>query len=149
MQTNTLTFEIIGRPIAQKRPRFARHGAFVQTYSDQETEAGRWIAEMCTQLKKCDHVLPIPSGIPVTIEALFIFPVLSRFSRKCLQCIDAGEIVEHVSRPDADNCLKWVKDCLSKGVVYHDDAQVWECIGRKYYGMRPKTIVTVTWRTAQ
>jgi len=146
MPTNTLTFEILGKPIAQKRPRFARHGAFVKTYSDQVTEAGKWIAELISQIRN-DTRLPIPSKIPVAIEAHFIFPLISGFSKAKVRQIEGGKIIEHVSKPDADNCLKWVKDCMSKGVVYHDDAQVWECSGRKCYGLVPKTIITVTWRT--
>jgi Holliday junction resolvase RusA-like endonuclease len=35
---NELLITIPGKPIAKKRPRFARRGKFVTTYNDQQTE---------------------------------------------------------------------------------------------------------------
>lgn len=146
MSTNTLTIEILGKPVAQKRPRFARRGSFVTTYSNQETEAGRWVAALQYEIQKSRHIYPIPCKLPVTLDIVFIFPVLSSFTKTMLRRIEKGEILEHVSKPDTDNCIKFAKDCMS-GIVYHDDNQVWDVHARKYYGLQPKTIMTVKWKT--
>ena len=38
-----------GEPIAKARPKFARRGKFVQTYNIQETEEGKFIAQVLAQ----------------------------------------------------------------------------------------------------
>jgi len=115
-------------------------------YSDQTEAAAKWILLMQAQLSRSKHIFPFPAKIPVSIDAHYIFPLPQNVSKKLIKRIEAGEIIEHVVKPDEDNLSKMIKDCMNKH-VYHDDAQVWECSGRKYYGLVPKTIITVTWRT--
>ena len=60
---------IPGKPIAKKRPRFARRGKFVKTYSAQETEEGRTFLEIKSQWKQK------PLDCPVIVEMTFLFPI--------------------------------------------------------------------------
>jgi len=50
----------------------------------------------------------------------------------------------HTKKPDADNCLKFVKDCLN-GIVWHDDAQVACVKAMKVLADKPMTKITVRW----
>lgn len=141
MSTNTLTFEIIGTPLQKNR---ARNGKG-HVYSDQQEVAAKWILLMQAQLSRSKHIFPIPAKVPVSIDAHYIFPLPKNVSKKLTKRIEGGTIIEHVVKPDKDNLEKMINDCMN-GRVYHDDAQVWQCTGRKYYGIVPKTIITVTWR---
>lgn len=48
----------------------------------------------------------------------------------------------HTVKPDLDNLQKAVLDSLNK-IVWIDDAQIVDLIGRKFYSDHPKIIVTV------
>jgi len=109
---------IKGKPIAKKRPRFARVGKFVRTYNQQETEEGRWLWEALPQIPE------VLDG-PVKMECEFVFErPKSHFGTGR----NSGKLKPsapdfHVQKPDADNCLKFLKDCLNKQ-AYNDDCQV-------------------------
>ena len=142
MPTNILTIEIIGTPLQKNRARSGKG----RVYSDQKEEAATRMMLIQAQLSRSKHIFPIPAKIPVSIDAQYIFPLPKQASKKLIKRIEAGEIIEHVVTPDKDNLDKMINDCMN-GRVYHDDAQVWEVNGRKYYGLQPKTIITISWRT--
>jgi Holliday junction resolvase RusA-like endonuclease len=144
MSTNTLTIEIIGVPIEQHRPRFTTKGGR-RAYSDQGTEKARWSLQMNAQLGRSPYPLPVPEKIPVAVEVEYIFPLLKNSTKKMTHKVENGEIIAHASKPDIDNLTKLMLDCMT-GHVFADDNQVCELISRKYYGIFPKTIITVSWR---
>lgn len=129
---------IPGTPIAKKRPRFARRGKFVTTYNEQQTEEGKFILLAIQQIKE-----KAPQGVPVELICRFVFPVPKSLTKKAWR-----EIVEqdyaHVKKPDGDNCLKFVKDCLN-GVAWHDDSQVWFAECRKIYDEEARTELIIHW----
>lgn len=132
---NSLTITIPGTPIAKKRPRFARRGKFVSTYNPQETEEGKFICLMSTQLK--GHK-PIPAGTPVFLEAQFHMPFPASMSAK------KRETARHTKKPDVDNLLKFIKDCAN-GVLWHDDSQVVLVLAQKLYSDTPCTVIELMW----
>ena len=141
----TITFEILGVPIAKKRPRFARKGKYVTTYNDQESEEGRWIAQMMAVLTpQVKQHLPIPKGVPITLEAQYVFPPLKSWPKRMSRALMEGQSIPHTVKPDRDNLQKFMKDCMNK-IIWADDSQVSEGHDRKYYGLTPKTIITVKW----
>jgi len=129
---------IPGKPVAKSRPRFVRRGKFVGTYNDQETEEGRWILEAKPQVTEkmegplslcCEFVMPIPSGT----------------SKKKLQEIE-DKVIPHIKKPDLDNLVKFVKDCLNN-LAWRDDSQISYLWAMKSYGQEPCTRITVEpWR---
>jgi len=132
---NVLTINIPGAPIAKKRPRFARRGKFVTTYNDQQTEEGKFICLMQTQLN--GHK-PIPAGTPIYLQAQFHMPFPASMSAK------KRATAIHTKKPDVDNMLKFLKDCAN-GVLWNDDSQVvWVC-AQKLYSDNPRTEVELTW----
>ncbi len=137
---------IPGTPIAKKRPRFARKGKFVQTYSDQETEEGKWLSLFMASLDRAtisDRPI-IKKGIPVILSCNFVMPVISSMSKRTVREIEAGREILHVKKPDCDNCLKFVKDCLNS-IAWADDSQVAKVEAKKFYGVEARTEITIRW----
>ncbi|OMD02745.1 RusA family crossover junction endodeoxyribonuclease, partial [Paenibacillus odorifer] len=54
---------------------------------------------------------------------------------------DRGDILP-VTKPDADNYLKGVKDAL-KGIIWKDDSQVVDAFVRKRYSAQPRIEVKI------
>jgi Holliday junction resolvase RusA-like endonuclease len=133
---NELILNIPGNPLAKKRPRFARRGKFVTTYNAQESEEGKFICLMQSQLNGHD---PIPAGTPIKLNLIFYMPIPESISKKKLQ---AG--IFHTKKPDLDNLIKFVKDCLN-GVVWHDDSQVNDIQASKVYNVSPSTVIKLMW----
>ncbi len=133
---NEYSFWFPGKPIAKKRPRFARKGNFVVTYSDQETEESRFLWELKTQWRE------EPIGGPLRIQVVFQMPIPASYPKKKIQAIidgeGTGDSVPHIKKPDLDNLLKWIKDIFT-GTVWHDDSQVYEIQAEKYYSQRAGT----------
>ena len=130
-------FKIPGKPVAKKRPRFARRGKFVITYNPQQTEEGRFLFEIQKQWQRK------PLNDPIKILMFFYMPIpKSTYSSK-RKLMERGWIF-HTKRPDLDNLIKFVKDCLN-GVVYQDDSQVFSIQAEKRYSEDPKTEVFISW----
>ena len=136
-----LEITIYGNPIAKKRPRFFRRGNHVGTYNDQTTEEGRFLLATMAQLESVRHLLPIPKGAPVELLCWFEMPIPKTLEKKFAK--GSGDI-RHTKKPDLDNLVKFVKDCLNKQ-VWHDDSQVVFLRGVKYYGHDPKTTLEIKW----
>jgi len=134
-----LTITITGKPIAKKRPRFARRGKFVTTYNCQETEEGRFMFSIMAQLP--EGWQPIQG--PVRLEALFMMPIPSSVSNKKRLDMALGNI-RHTKKPDVDNCAKFLKDCCN-GILWRDDSQVYSLYATKFYAETPGTTITIRW----
>lgn len=127
---------IPGKPIAKKRPRFARRGKFVTTYNDQETEEGRAYLEIRRQWP-----WPPVTG-PVRMFILALFPI-TKASVKKVEAMLNGE-TKHVKKPDLDNLEKFYMDVFN-GLVWVDDSQVWKMEAEKAFAREPQTIIRLEW----
>ncbi len=122
---------IPGKPIAKHRPRFARRGKFVVTYSDQETEEGRFLWELKQQWKQK------PLEGPIQVRAFFYLPIPASTPKKQkahMELVDPP----HTKKPDLDNLAKFLKDCCNE-VVWKDDSQVCRLYASKAYSVNPRT----------
>ena len=130
-------FEIVvkGKPIAKKRPRFARRGSFVVTYNDQQTEEGRFLFEVQKQWKRP------PIDTPVKVRCSFEMPIPKSASKKKTWAMIKDEI-KHTKKPDVDNLLKFATDCLI-GVIFKDDSQIIYLAGGKFYSETPQTLIMI------
>lgn len=126
---------IKGKPLAKKRPRFVRRGKFVSAYNDQETEEGRFLWEVTQQ-----HKEPPVEG-PIILSCHFRMPIPKSTSKKRQKLMLNNEI-QHTKRPDLDNLVKFVKDCLN-GICWNDDSQVWHLTASKVYGIEPLTLINI------
>lgn len=129
---------IPGKPIAKKRPRFARIGKGVRTYSDQHTDEGRML--LFIQASGCQ-----PMSGPISVELEFVLP---RPKAHYGTGRNAGVLKASmlnalpVNRPDVDNFAKMVLD-VCNGILWRDDAAVVRLSALKRYGENPRTIIRV------
>lgn len=140
-------FHIPGTPIAKKRPRFFRRGRGVGTYNCQMTEEGRFALSIMDQIRTKGYsgILPLPRGTAIRLICWFAMPIPKSWPKRALAAIEAGERPPHVKKPDADNLLKFVKDCLN-GVAWIDDSQVAFAQATKGYSPEPGThIIVAPW----
>jgi len=123
-----------GKPIAQARPRFYRKGNYVGTYNPQATEAGLWLS------KAYEQVTDRFEG-PLRLHMAFIMPIPKAWSKK-----QRAQLIEktayHNKKPDIDNLIKFVFDCLN-GMAWKDDSQIAVIYALKLYGENPKTEIII------
>lgn len=135
----TITIIIPGKPIAKKRPRFARRGKFVTTYNDQQTEEGKFIVLAREQFKE---QYPYLFEGALSLECLFFFELPASAKKYQKEEVNSGNELVHVKKPDLDNLVKFVKDCLN-GQAWKDDSQVCLLEASKQYGIEAQTVITI------
>ena len=135
--TESWTCTILGKPIAQARPRFARRGKFVKTYNPQETEAGKVYLEIRQQWGKNK-----PLDGPLKVWMTFCFPITKGSKKEVADMING--ITRHTKKPDLTNLGKFYEDVMN-GLVFLDDKQICEIELDKAYAQEPQTIITVEW----
>ena len=130
---------IIGKPIAKKRPRFARRGKFTVTYSDQETEEGKFYLDAKSQAKERLEG-------PLCVNMAFFLPRPKGHygTGKNSGVLKASAPIYPVSKPDRDNLEKFASDCLN-GLAWRDDSQIVDGRCRKLYEdhIGPRTEITI------
>lgn len=131
---DTLEIVIPGKPIAKKRPRFARRGKFMAAINDQETEEGKFL--LCAQ----QQINQRPFEGPLQVYMTFFMPIPKTSNKRTL-LMESGEI-KHTKRPDLDNLEKFASDCLS-GDAWRDDSQIVMSTTQKRYSRDPGTKITI------
>lgn len=132
-----INLKIPGKPIAKKRPRFARVGKFVKTYNPQETEEGRFLFEAYRQLG--DDFKPIEK--PISVIMCFYMPIPKSTSKKRKLLMSMKQI-QHSKKPDLSNMIKFAEDALN-GVVWQDDSLITTIWATKAYSEEPRTEITI------
>lgn len=124
-------FIIVGEPKGKGRPRFARVGNGVRTYTPKETEN----YEAFIKVSYLNEVgqKKLEGQIEAHIEGLFSIPKST--SKKQREKMLSGEIL-HTKKIDCDNLAKTILDALN-GIAYDDDKQVCRLIVEKRYGEYP------------
>lgn len=117
------------KPIPAARPRVTNR----VTYNPKQREKIDTTYIIKQQYKK------EPLTTPLEITMLFFMPIPSRMSYKKKEAI-LGK--PHTKKSDLDNLIKFVLDCMN-GVVYKDDAQVYEIVAQKTYSYNPRTEITI------
>jgi len=121
-------FTIPGAPVGKGRPKFARRGNFVTTYTPEKTASYENLVKV-----KAEEVMqgrPMFDG-PVAVSLmLYVTPPASWSQKKQRQAL-AGEIYP-TSKPDVDNVIKGIFDAMN-GIVFADDKQVCDVHVAKRY----------------
>jgi Holliday junction resolvase RusA-like endonuclease len=139
-----IRIEIAGAMRGKGRPRFARRGDFVQTFTDERTKtAENWIRACAVDQAKITAPLDGPIGLQMQITV----EIPGSWSKKKQAAALRGD-VRPTGKPDLDNSLKLVADALNK-VLWRDDAQIVLCGMTKAYGHVPGTVLIVTPIAAQ
>jgi Holliday junction resolvase RusA-like endonuclease len=128
---------ILGNPVPQGRPRFARVGKFVRTYDPKESVAWKdSIKLQAIALIRNNYAdWQLLSG-PVNLNCEFYISRPASVSVK--------KRPEPTVKPDLDNLLKAVKDAL-KGIIWVDDSQVTRLSAMKIYSGTPGVKIAITY----
>ena len=127
---------IYGKPIAKKRPRFARRGKFVAAINDQQPEEGRLYLELKQAWGQRE-----PLACPLVVEMVFGMPIPASASNKKRAAMLNGEIRSQM-KPDVDNLAKFILD-VGNGLLWVDDCQIHRMTVRRVYADPPFTKIEV------
>lgn len=125
---------IEGVPIAQKRARATRKGAYISVYDPQkiEKQQARWQVQSLYREE--------PLKCPVELDISFFMPIPKSTSKVKMRLMSEQEI-KHVVKPDVDNLEKFLFDVLN-GILFEDDSQIYSLTCKKLYSRDPRTVIT-------
>lgn len=124
-----VTFRVEATPVGKGRPKFARRGNFVSTYTPTKTrEYEDLIRDAAKQAMGTNEPLktPVAAYIYITVPIPQSYPK-SR-SKACLEGLERP-----CKKPDIDNIVKAYLDSMNE-IVYEDDTQVVSLHSTKVYG---------------
>ena len=133
-----IVFSIPGQPVAKGRPKFARRGNFVTAYTPAKTVSYENLVKLAASNAMAGRA---PSARPIAMEVCLWMQIPASWSNKKRAAAVAGAVMA-TKKPDADNCLKGLKDGCN-GIVWRDDAQVVSIILQKKYSDFPMASITI------
>ena len=132
-------FTVLGEPQGKGRPRFARNGNFVRTYTPEATASYENL--IVTEYRRQCRDAFFPKGTPVDVRIIAYYGIPASDSKK-----KRVEKLNHRMRPtkkvDIDNLVKCYMDA-GNGVIFQDDVQVVDLQVRKFYSERPRVEVMI------
>lgn len=132
-------FTIPGEPTGKQRPRFARSGSYVRTYTPDKTVAYEELVRL--EFKRQCRGVFFPKGTELGLKITAVFAIPKSAGKRRTAMMLDGQI-KPIKKPDADNIIKIIADSLN-GAAYYDDSQIVNCECRKIYGEKPGVTVTV------
>ena len=116
--TFEMNYVVEGTPVGKGRPKFARRGKFVSTYTPTKTRT----YEDTIKVAARQAMTIEPLETPVTVFVYISVPIPASYSKKRKQaCLSGFE--KPMKKPDIDNVSKCFLDAMN-GIVYVDDVQV-------------------------
>lgn len=130
---------IEGLPVAKGRPKFARRGNFVTTYTPEKTREyeNRVAIEARIAMRGME-----PMTRPVKIDIQIFLPIPASYTKAKAQSCREGKTVP-TKKPDWENVAKSVCDAFN-GVVWLDDSQVTDAHVSKRFSDSPCVVASVT-----
>ena len=136
--TMMVTYIVYGEPVGKGRPRFARRGAFVSTYSPQKTKTYEDEIRMMAKAAMGSNEL---LDTPVTVAIYIRVGIPASFSKQKRKDALSG-VLKPMKKPDLDNVAKCFLDSMNE-IVYLDDKQVVNLHVTKVYAETPAVEVMV------
>lgn len=137
-QPTAVAFVIPGAPVGKGRPKFARRGNFVSTYTPAKTASYENLVKLKAEQAMAGR--PVIDG-PVEVSIrLIITPPASWSQKKQREALE-GRIFP-TSKPDIDNVLKGIMDACNE-IVFKDDKQAVDVRVVKRYGQVARAEVEV------
>ena len=134
----TVAFVIPGTPVGKGRPKFARRGNFVTTYTPEKTATYENLVKVKAE-QAMDGRPMIDGPVEVSIR-LIVTPPASWSQKKQREALE-GRIFP-TSKPDIDNVLKGIMDACNE-IVFKDDKQAVDVRVVKRYGQVARAAVEV------
>jgi len=127
--TFMVRFMVLGTPVPKGRPRFARRGKFVSTYSPKTTvDYETKVSESAKIAMGASEPLETPVGAYIYIT----LPVPASYSKKRTEACLSGQ-EKPTKKSDIDNYCKAIFDGMN-GIVFLDDSLVVSLHATKVYG---------------
>ena len=127
--TFQVMFSVEGKPVPKGRPRFARRGKFVSTYSPKTTVDYETLVS--TSAKQAMGATE-PLETPLAAYIYITLPIPASYSKKRTAACLSGE-ERPTKKSDIDNYCKAIFDGMN-GIVYVDDSQIVSLHSTKRYG---------------
>ena len=127
--TFIVNYRVEGNPVGKGRPKFARRGNFVSTYTPTKTrDYEDLIKDAARKAMGSNELLETP----VTVAIYITVPIPQSYSKKRTEaCLSGSE--RPIKKPDIDNVAKCFLDAMNE-IVYKDDTQVLNLHIKKVYG---------------
>lgn len=138
MQENQILIVVEGEPVAKGRPKFARRGSFVTTYTPEKT---RTYEQLVADEAKKSMRGQAPIAGPVILRLELNIAVPASYSKKRRAACLAG-LERPTKKPDWENCAKSVCDAFN-GIVWLDDSQVVEATVVKRYAEQGSVVAII------
>lgn len=124
-----ITFQVEGTPVGKGRPKFARRGNFVSTYTPTKTRDYEDLIKVAAKQAMGDTE-PLKTAVAAYIY--ITVPIPQSYPKKRFKaCLEGLE--RPCKKPDIDNIIKAYLDSMN-GIVYDDDTQVVSLHSKKVYG---------------
>jgi len=127
--TFMVTFMVEGTPVPKGRPRFARRGKFVSTYSPKTTVD---YESKVSESAKLAMGASEPLDTPLAAYIYITLPVPASYSKKRTQACLSGQ-ERPTKKSDIDNYCKAIFDGMN-GIVFVDDSLIVSLHATKVYG---------------
>ena len=137
--TMMIMYIVYGEPVGKGRPRFAKRGNFVSTYTPQKTKTYEDEIRMMARAAMGSSE-PLETSVTVAIYIRVGIP--ASYSKQKRKDALAGTI-KPTKKPDLDNIAKAFLDAMNE-IVYLDDKQVVGLHVTKVYAETPAVEVMVT-----
>lgn len=138
-ESATVAFVIPGTPVGKGRPKFARRGNFVSTYTPEKTASYENLVKVKAQEAMQGRAL-MDGPVSVDIE-LYVTPPAS-WSLKKQRAALLGDTLP-TAKPDMDNVIKGLFDACNE-IVWKDDKQVVQLMVTKRYAETADARMRVT-----
>ena len=136
--TFMVMYTVYGEPVGKGRPRFARRGNFVSTYTPQKTKS---YEDEIRMMAKAAMGASEPLETPITVAIYIRVGIPTSFSKQKRKDALSG-IIRPTKKPDLDNVAKCFLDSMNE-IVYLDDKQVVNLHVTKVYAETPAVEVMV------
>jgi Holliday junction resolvase RusA-like endonuclease len=137
--TMMIMYIVYGEPVGKGRPRFAKRGNFVSTYTPQKTKT---YEDEIRMMARAAMGSSEPLETPVTVAIYIRVGIPASYSKQKRKDALAGTI-KPTKKPDLDNIAKAFLDAMNE-IVYLDDKQVVGLHVTKVYAQTPAVEVMVT-----
>lgn len=131
-------FVIPGAPVGKGRPRFAKRGNFVTTYTPEKTASYENLVKLKAEEAMAGR--PVIDGPVQVFVWLWVSPPASWSQKKQRAALEHQTFP--TSKPDIDNVIKGIFDAMNE-IVWKDDKQVVNLSVFKRYGESARARVTV------
>ena len=133
-----VTYIVYGEPVGKGRPRFARRGNFVSTYSPQKTKT---YEDEIRMMARAAMGASEPLDTPVTVAIYIRVGIPASYSKQKRKDALSG-VLKPTKKPDLDNVAKCFLDSMNE-IVYLDDKLVVNLHVTKVYAETPAVEVMV------